>query len=60
MPHHQGAINMARRALRHAKDVHRHDAEAIVIPQQQEIYEFRHLLARRAHVGVTVYGHSAG
>lgn len=48
IPHHQGAIDMARVALRHAKDpTTRQDAEAIIIAQQQEISEFQAWLARR-------------
>lgn len=48
IPHHQGAIDMARVALRHAKDPWtRQEAEAIIITQQQEIYEFQNWLARR-------------
>ena len=48
IPHHQGAIDMARVALRHAKDPWtRQDAEAIIIAQQQEIYQFQNWLARR-------------
>lgn len=48
IPHHQGAIDMARVALRHAKDPWtRQDAEAIIIAQQAEIYQFQNWLARR-------------
>jgi uncharacterized protein (DUF305 family) len=48
IPHHQGAIDMARVALRHAKDPWtRQAAEAIIIAQQQEIYQFQTWLARR-------------
>lgn len=48
IPHHQGAIEMARVALRHAKDPWtRQNAEAIIIAQQQESYEFQNWLARR-------------
>jgi len=48
IPHHQGAIDMARVALRHARDPWtRQNAEAIIIVQQQEIAEFQRWLARR-------------
>jgi hypothetical protein len=48
IPHHQGAIDMARVALRHAKDPWtRQVAEAIIIAQQQEIAQFQSWLARR-------------
>lgn len=48
IPHHQGAIDMARVLLRHGQDPWtRQDAEAIIIAQQQEIYEFQNWLARR-------------
>jgi uncharacterized protein (DUF305 family) len=49
IPHHQGAIDMARVALRHAaKDPStRQDAEAVIVTQQQEVYEFQNWLARR-------------
>ena len=48
IPHHQGAIDMARVALRHAKDAWtRQAAQAIIIAQQQEISEFQAWLARR-------------
>ena len=47
IPHHQGAIDMVRIALRHAKDLWtRQNAEAIIITQQQEIYQFQTWLAR--------------
>jgi hypothetical protein len=47
IPHHQGAIDMARVALRHAKDPWtRQAAEAIIIAQQQEIAQFQGWLAR--------------
>jgi uncharacterized protein (DUF305 family) len=48
IPHHQGAIDMARVALRHAKEPWtRQDAEAVIVAQQQEIYQFQNWLARR-------------
>jgi uncharacterized protein (DUF305 family) len=48
IPHHQGAIDMARVALRHAKDPWtRQAADAIITAQQKEIYEFKGWLARR-------------
>ena len=51
IPHHQGAIDMARVALRYAKDPWtRQEAEAIIIAQQQEIYEFQNWLARRGSI----------
>ena len=51
IPHHQGAIDMARVALRHAKDAWtRQAAQAIIIAQQQEISEFQAWLARRGAV----------
>jgi uncharacterized protein (DUF305 family) len=47
IPHHQGAIDMATVALRHAKDAWtRQEAEAIIIAQQAEIYQFQNWLAR--------------
>jgi hypothetical protein len=52
IPHHQGAIDMARVALRHAKDPWtRQFAEAIIIEQQREIAEMQAWLARH---GATV------
>jgi uncharacterized protein (DUF305 family) len=46
-PHHQGAIDMARIALRHAKNPWTHQiAQSIMIAQQQEIAQFRVWLAR--------------
>lgn len=48
IPHHQGAIDMSRVALRHAKDPWtRQNAEAIIIAQQQEIAQFQNWLAQR-------------
>lgn len=48
IPHHQGAIDMARVAMRHAKDPHtRQVAEAISTAQPREIYEFQGWLAAR-------------
>jgi hypothetical protein len=48
IPHHQGAIDTAKVALRHAKDPWtRQNAEAIIIVQQQEIHQFQSWLARR-------------
>jgi len=46
-PHHQGAIDMARIALRYARDPWtRQIAQSIMIAQQQEIEQFRLWLAR--------------
>src|SRR5215207_10893727 len=51
IPHHQGAIDMARVALRHATDPWtRQMAEGVIVEQQREIAEMQHWLARR---GVT-------
>ena len=51
IPHHQGAIDMARVALRHAKDPWtRQMAEGVIVEQQREITEMQQWLARR---GVT-------
>jgi uncharacterized protein (DUF305 family) len=47
IPHHQGAIDMARIVLRYAKDVWtKQNAEAIILAQQQEIAQFQDWLAR--------------
>jgi hypothetical protein len=47
IPHHQGAIDMSRVALHHARDPWtRQSAEAIILTQQQEIAEFRSWLTR--------------
>jgi hypothetical protein len=51
IPHHQGAIDMARVALRHANDPWtRQMAEGVIVEQQREIAEMQQWLARR---GVT-------
>ena len=48
IPHHQGAIDMARVAMRHAKDPWtRQLAEAVIVEQQREIAEMQAWLARR-------------
>jgi hypothetical protein len=48
MPHHQGAIDMARVTLRHATDPWtRQLAEAVILEQQLEIAEMQSWLARR-------------
>ena len=48
IPHHQGAIDMAQVALRHAKDPWtRQLAEAVIVEQQREIAEMQAWLQRR-------------
>jgi len=48
IPHHQRAIDMARVAMRHAKDPWtRQLAEAVIVEQQREIAEMQAWLARR-------------
>lgn len=48
IPHHQGAIDMARVAMRHAKDPWtRQLAEAVIVEQQREIAEMQAWLQRR-------------
>ena len=48
IPHHQGAIDMARVAMRHAEDPWtRQLAEAVIVEQQREIAEMQAWLARR-------------
>ena len=48
IPHHQGAIDMARVAMRHAKDPWtRQLAETVIVEQQREIAEMQAWLARR-------------
>ena len=52
IPHHQGAIDMARVAMSHAKDPWtRQLAESVIVEQQREIAEMQAWLARR---GATV------
>ena len=52
IPHHQGAIDMARAAMRHAKDPWtRQLAESVIVEQQREIAEMQAWLAKR---GATV------
>jgi uncharacterized protein (DUF305 family) len=47
IPHHQGAIDMARVALRHARNPWtRQTAQAIITAQEREIQEFKGWLAR--------------
>jgi hypothetical protein len=47
IPHHQGAIDMARVAMRHAKDPWtRQLAEAVIVEQQREIAEMQAWLSR--------------
>jgi uncharacterized protein (DUF305 family) len=48
IPHHQGAIDMARVAMRHAKDPWtRQLAEGVIVEQQREIAEMQVWLAQR-------------
>jgi uncharacterized protein (DUF305 family) len=48
IPHHQGAIDMARIALKHGKDPEiRKIAEGVVKAQESEIAELKEWLARR-------------
>ena len=48
IPHHQGAIDMAEVAMRHAKDPWtRQLAEAVIVEQQREIAEMQARLAQR-------------
>jgi uncharacterized protein (DUF305 family) len=48
IPHHQGAIDMARVALRHANDPWtRQMAEGVIVEQQREIAEMQGWLAQR-------------
>lgn len=48
IPHHQGAIDMARVAMRHASDPWtRQLAEAVIVEQQREIAEMQAWLERR-------------
>jgi uncharacterized protein (DUF305 family) len=49
IPHHQGAIDMSRVALRHARNEWtRQSAQAIITAQEREVYRFRTWLAQRA------------
>lgn len=57
IPHHQGAIDMARVAMRHAKDGWtRQFAEAVIVEQQREIAEMQAWLARRGIAAPRVEG----
>ena len=48
IPHHQGAIDMAQVAMRHAKDPWtRQLAEGVIVEQQREIAEMQAWLQRR-------------
>jgi hypothetical protein len=49
IPHHQGAIDMSRIALRYARNPWtRQSAQAIITAQEREVYRFRTWLAQRA------------
>ncbi len=50
IPHHQGAIDMAKVVLAHGKDPQvRKLAEGVIRAQEQEIREMREWLAKRGH-----------
>ena len=50
IPHHQGAIDMARVALRHAKDPWtRQMAEGVIVEQQREIAEMQAMAGAPGH-----------
>lgn len=59
IPHHQGAIDMAKVAMRRAKDPWtRQLAEAVIVEQQREIAEMQAWLARRGIAAPQVEGPS--
>jgi len=56
IPHHQGAIEMAKAELRHGRNEQlRRLAQEIIVTQQQEIVVMRHAIGEPSHRAMRTY-----